>query len=74
MAKKNIEYNRAMEELNKILSDLESENIDVDELSNRVKRAIELIRLCKNKIRKTEMEVKNMMGEFEEELSGDNRG
>ncbi|OPX30028.1 MAG: exodeoxyribonuclease VII small subunit [Candidatus Omnitrophica bacterium 4484_171] len=73
MNKKSIEYSKAIEELNKILSDLESENIDVDELSGKVKRAIELIRLCKNKIKRTEMEVKNMMGEFEEELSGDNR-
>ena len=67
-----MEYSKAIEELNKILSDLESENINVDELSDKVKRAIDLIRLCKNKIKKTEMEVKSMVSEFEAELSGDN--
>jgi len=73
MAKKNVEYSKAIEELNKILSDLESENVNVDELSDKVKRAIELIRVCKNKIKKTEMEIKNMVGEFEKEFSGDNQ-
>jgi len=73
MSKKSMEYSKAIEELNNILSDLESESIDVDGLSGKVKRAIELIRLCKNKIKRTEMEVKNMMGELEEELSGNNR-
>ena len=73
MSKKSMEYSKAIEELNNILSDLESESIDVDGLSGKVKRAIELIRLSKNKIKRTEMEVKNMMGELEEELSGNNR-
>jgi len=68
---KNIKYSKAIEELNKILSDLESEDIDVDELSDKVRRAIDLIRVCKNKIKRTEMEVKNMVSEFEAELSGD---
>ena len=71
MAKKNMEYSKATEELNQILSDLESEDINVDELSDKVKKAIELIRFCKNKIKETEMEVKNMVSEFEEEISKD---
>ncbi len=71
MAKKNMEYSKAAEELNQILSDLESEDINVDELSDKVKKAIELIRFCKNKIKETEMEVKNMVSEFEEEISKD---
>jgi exonuclease VII small subunit len=37
----------------------------VDELSDRVKEAIGLIRLCKSKIEKAEMEVKQVVDEFE---------
>ncbi len=67
MSKKPLKYSEAVNELNSILSDLEAENVDVDELSQKVKRAIELIKLCKSKIQKTEMEVRKIVKEFEEE-------
>jgi len=69
MSKKSLKYNEAISELNQILEDLQSENIDVDEISGKVKRAIELIRICKDKIQKTEMEVKKVVKEFGQELS-----
>ena len=65
MNKKEIKYAKAVEELNDILSDLESEKIDVDELVAKTKRAIELIKLCREKIEKTEMEVKKIVEEFD---------
>lgn len=65
MAKKDIKYNKALEELNSILEDLESERIDVDEVSAKVKRAIELVQLCRAKIEHTELEVKKIVKEFE---------
>ena len=68
MVKKNIKYHQAVEELRTILDDLESSKIGVDELSVKVKRAAELIRLCKNKIYNTDMEVKNIVKELETEL------
>ena len=70
MSKKTLRYNKAIDELNQILDDLQSERIDVDELSTKVKRAIELIRICKDKIKKTEMEVKSIVKDFEQELPG----
>ncbi|MCD6583637.1 MAG: exodeoxyribonuclease VII small subunit [Candidatus Omnitrophica bacterium] len=66
--KKEIKYSEAIKELNQILEDLETERVDVDEVSLRVKRAIELIKLCKDKIKKTEWEVKNVIKEFEKEI------
>ncbi|MDD5069846.1 MAG: exodeoxyribonuclease VII small subunit [Candidatus Omnitrophica bacterium] len=65
MAKKNIKYGEAIEELQGILEDLESEKIDVDEVSDKVKKAVELIKLCREKIEKTELEVKNIVKDFE---------
>ena len=67
MAKKVAKYSESILELNEILSDLESERIDVDEVSVKVKRAIELINLCKDKISKTELEVNKIVKEFEKD-------
>lgn len=67
MGKKSFKYSQALEELNNILVDLESERIDVDELSLKVKRAVELIDLCRERIEKTEAEVKKIVKEFEKD-------
>ena len=66
MAKKNLKYGEAAEELNGILDGLEAEKIDVDDVSLKVKKAIELIKLCRDKIEKTELEVRKIVKEFEE--------
>ncbi len=67
MSKKAIKYKEAVSELEKILAGLESEEIDVDEVSEKVKRAVELIKFCREKITKTELEVKKIVKEFEKE-------
>ncbi|MBP7087909.1 MAG: exodeoxyribonuclease VII small subunit [Candidatus Omnitrophica bacterium] len=69
MAKKPMTYNEALSQLNGILTDLESERIDVDEVSLKVKKAVELIRLCREKIEKTELEVKKIVNEFDKDLN-----
>ncbi len=67
MVKKTIKYSEAVSELNEILLGLESESIDVDDVSAKVKRATELIKLCKDKISKTELEVRKIVKEFEKD-------
>ncbi len=60
MAKKKSEalsYENAMSELQKIISDLQAEAIGIDDLSEKVKRAAELISFCKNKLRSTEKDI-----------------
>lgn len=64
MGKKSIKYGEAVEELNGILSELESESIDVDDVAIKVKKAIELIKLCREKITNTELEVEKIVKEF----------
>ena len=64
MTKKPLKYQDAVNELNEILEDIQQENVDVDELSTKVKRATELITSCKQKIQKTELEVKNILKKF----------
>ena len=67
MTKKPLKYQDAISELNEILEGLQQESVDVDELSSKVKRATELISLCKQKIQKTELEVKKILKKFEED-------
>ncbi len=63
MAKKKttISYEKAMEELQSIISDLQSEAISIDQLSEKVKRAAELIEYCKTKLRTTEEDINNLL-------------
>ncbi len=63
---KNETYQQAVEELESIVNEIENEEISVDELSVKVKRASQLIRLCKTKLTKTEEEVSKVLEEMKE--------
>ena len=54
-------YGAALEELQEILSELESENVDVDRLASRVERAGTLIRLCQERLAATELQVERVV-------------
>jgi exodeoxyribonuclease VII small subunit len=60
-----IKYTEAFEELQQIVSDMEDGEITVDELSIKVKRAAELIKICKNKLTSTEEDVNLILKELE---------
>ncbi len=59
-------YNKAIKRLEEIVERIENEEIDVDELSEKVKEAVELITTCKERIEKAEMEVKRVVDELRE--------
>ncbi len=61
MAKKELTYTEASAEIEKILARLRGEQLDVDSLSAEVKRATELIALCKKKLKKTEEEIDKIL-------------
>jgi len=58
-------YTEAFEELRQIVSDIEEGDISVDELSEKVKRAALLIKLCKSKLSQTEEDVNVILEELE---------
>ena len=58
---KTITYAEAIVELETIVSDIENASIGVAELSEKVKRAAELIKLCRNKLSATEKEVNSIL-------------
>lgn len=60
-------YSEAIIELETIVSDLENATIGVDELSDKVKRAAELIKFCRSKLTSTEKEVNDILHNLSEE-------
>ena len=57
MTEKPMTYEKAYEELEKIMTDLQEDKISVDDLTVKVKRAAELITFCNTMLRATEDEV-----------------
>ena len=55
----------AVEKLRKIVADIENGDLDVDILSEKVKEATRLIKLCKEKLYKADEEVKKVLEELE---------
>jgi len=57
MTEKKFSYNAAMLEVEQILASLEKNSLDVDEMSQNVKRATELLQACKNKLYQADAEI-----------------
>jgi exodeoxyribonuclease VII small subunit len=58
-------YSEAIAEIEEIIKKIEQEELDVDELSNQVKRVSFLINYCREKLRNTEEEVNKILKEIE---------
>ncbi|HKZ37681.1 MAG TPA: exodeoxyribonuclease VII small subunit [Chryseolinea sp.] len=58
-------YSEAFDELQRIVSEIENGEISVDELSEKVKRATHLIRICKLKLTSTEEDVSKILKDLE---------
>jgi exodeoxyribonuclease VII small subunit len=57
-------YEDQIEELEQIIADIENENITVDELSAKVKRAAVLIKNCQKVLKTTEKDVEQILEEL----------
>jgi exodeoxyribonuclease VII small subunit len=64
-------YSEAFEELQQIVTEIENGEISVDILSEKVKRAALLIKICKNKLTSTEEEVSKILKELDAEETVD---
>jgi len=53
-------------ELQQIINEIESEEINVDVLAEKVRKAAYLIKFCKDRLRNTDKEVKKVLSEIEE--------
>ncbi|HNX85450.1 MAG TPA: exodeoxyribonuclease VII small subunit [Bacteroidales bacterium] len=60
-------YTEAFEELQRLVNDIESGEISVDLLAEKVKRAATLIKICRQKLTTTEADVNQILKGLEEE-------
>jgi exodeoxyribonuclease VII small subunit len=63
---KKTSYQEALVEIDEILVKIESNELDIDELAEKVKRVAFLLKLCKDKLQKTNEEVERILGEIED--------
>lgn len=54
-------YSEAMKRLENIVSRIESNELDIDELGNQLKEAQKLIKYCREKLYKADVEIKKML-------------
>lgn len=59
-------YNKSLEEMERIMQEIETDEVDVDKLSEKVKRLSVLIKSCKSSLRETEEEVQNIIDDLVE--------
>ncbi|MDQ2656790.1 MAG: exodeoxyribonuclease VII small subunit [Bacteroidota bacterium] len=58
-------YAAAFQELQQIVSEIEEGQISIDELSEKVKRAAQLIAICKAKLSSTEDDVNSILKDLD---------
>jgi exodeoxyribonuclease VII small subunit len=63
-------FGEAVSEVERILERLESEEIDIDDLSAEVRRAVELLQLCRRKLTRTDEEVRGLVAELQADGAG----
>jgi exodeoxyribonuclease VII small subunit len=60
-----MKYSEALEELQHLVEEIENGEISLDDLSVKVRRASELIRICRSKLSATEEDVKTILEELD---------
>ncbi|MCQ2238299.1 MAG: exodeoxyribonuclease VII small subunit [Bacteroidaceae bacterium] len=61
MMEKKLTYTQAMKELEQIVAQLEDNSLDIDQLSEKVKKAQQLIAFCRERLTQTDEEVKKLL-------------
>ena len=61
--KETINYEQAFAELQTIVRRMENDELDIDQMTTQLKRAQQLIKLCKDKLTKTDEEIKKIIAE-----------
>jgi len=67
MSDKSPSYSKAIATIDEILEQIETGELDVDELATRVKEATELLKLCKGKLYNTSKEIEKVLKDMETE-------
>lgn len=57
-------YEEALKQLETIVAKMENDELDIDSLSQQLKTAQRLIKLCKDKLAKADGEIKKILGDY----------
>ena len=63
MVRKDLKYEEAMATLEQIVARMENNELDLDTMSEQLKKAQRLIKLCKDKLTKTDQEIRKILNE-----------
>lgn len=58
---KKVSYTEAMTELETIVKEIEDGSLNIDELTSKVKRASELVKICEAKLHETDEEIEKIL-------------
>lgn len=72
METNNQTYAKAMRELEGIVERVERNELDIDDLTESLKRAQELVKFCRERLLKTEEEIRNILDSDDMKTSADN--
>ena len=61
--KEEMKYEQAYAELQTIVHRMENDELDIDQMGEQLKRAQQLIKLCRDKLTKTDEEIKKILAE-----------
>ncbi|WP_019966734.1 exodeoxyribonuclease VII small subunit [Segatella maculosa] len=61
MAKEEIKYEEALDRLERIVKQMENDELDIDVMGEQLKQAQKLIKLCKDKLTKADNEIKKIL-------------
>ncbi|MFO7932597.1 MAG: exodeoxyribonuclease VII small subunit [Bacteroidales bacterium] len=67
MATEEISYDNAVKEIETILQKIEEGELGVDELTRKVGRVTELLKICRDRLYKTEEQIDKILGDSEPE-------
>lgn len=56
-----MKYEEAMRQLQEIVRKMENDELDIDQMTEQLKRTQELIKLCRDKLMKTDEEIRNLL-------------
>ena len=58
---KDIKYEEAVRQLEKIVDKMESGELDIDSMAAQLKKAQELVKLCKDKLKRTDAAIQKLL-------------
>lgn len=68
---RNLSFGEAVTEVEEILAGLEQDEVDIDRLGGEVARAVELIQVCREKLERTDREVRDLVAGLQAPAPGE---